>query len=128
MIKVGQRSCWPKIRFISNRMKVEKVILEGLRRAPPVSNGLPSTAHEQQAEESRLRSRRRGKESISSIEDDHEDLGQIPRRHSSIFTELGRQASVLWNDDEHTEGEEDAMTPDGGDEEAPAHAYAYRDG
>ena len=33
MIRAGERSAWPKIRFVSNRLKVERTISEGLRRA-----------------------------------------------------------------------------------------------
>src|SRR5271154_1570121 len=50
MLRAGERSCWPKIRFISNRLKVERVILAGLRRARSESVGapLPNLVQEQQ--------------------------------------------------------------------------------
>src|SRR3984885_4813507 len=32
MLIVGQRSCWPRIKYVSNRLKIERVILEGRRR------------------------------------------------------------------------------------------------
>ncbi|EHY53979.1 hypothetical protein HRR83_004623 [Exophiala dermatitidis] len=113
MIRAGERSCWPKIRFISNRMKVEKVILEGLRKAGPVDDGhrFLNPVQEQQAQEGNLRSRRRPNDSISSTEDGHFEFhAPIPRRQSSMLQEISRQASVLWHDDGPTEGEEDAVS------------------
>ncbi|EXJ88162.1 patatin-like phospholipase domain-containing protein [Capronia coronata CBS 617.96] len=111
MIKAGERSCWPKIKFISNRLKVERVILEGLRKGGPIddSHRVPNPVQEQQAQEALLRARRRPNDSISSA-DEAQAPPPSPRRHSSIFQELGRQASVLWSDDGPTDGEEDAVS------------------
>ncbi|KEF59725.1 patatin-like phospholipase domain-containing protein [Exophiala aquamarina CBS 119918] len=113
MLRVGQRSCWPKIPFISNRMKVERIILEGLRRAGPVEEGYrdPNPVLEQQSQEASLRARRRANDSISSIDDAHHRiLAPSPRRPSTILEELSRQASVLWVDDGPTEGEDDGLS------------------
>jgi predicted acylesterase/phospholipase RssA len=120
MLIVGQRSCWPKIRFISNRMKVERVILEGLRKGGPINDGqrVPNPVHEQQAQEALLRARRRPgtDESASSNHINQLSVPRSPvRRQSTIIEELARQASVLWNDHEVTEGEEDAATTDEGE-------------
>ena len=112
MLKVGERSCWPKIRFVSNRMKVERIILEGLRSAGPVEEGYrdPNPVLEQQSQEASLRARR-ANDSISSTDDAHDHiLAPSPRRPSTILEELSRQASVLWNDDGPTEGEEDGVS------------------
>lgn len=113
MLKVGERSCWPKIRFISNRMKVERIILEGLRSAGPVAEGYgdPNPVLEQQLQEASLRVRRRANDSISSTDNAHDHIfAPSPRRPSTILEELSRQASVLWNDDGPTEGEDDALS------------------
>ncbi|KAI1618543.1 acyl transferase/acyl hydrolase/lysophospholipase [Exophiala viscosa] len=115
MISVGQRSCWPKIRFISNRMKIERLILEGLRRGGPIdeSRRLPNPVGEQQLQESLLRARGRTDDEMSSEEETNHDGGRPRgRRHSSIFKEFTRQASVLWPEEGHTEGEEDGLTTD----------------
>ncbi|KAK5437719.1 hypothetical protein LTR34_001265 [Exophiala xenobiotica] len=117
MIQVGQRSCWPKVRFISNRMKVERVILEGLRRGGPIDDGqrVPNPVHEQQAEEALLRARRQSNAGSQTADGMHDEeyMERTARRHSSILKELTRQASVFWQDDGHTEGEEDVVdTPD----------------
>lgn len=127
MIRVGERSCWPKIRFISNRMKVERVIIEGLRRAgsDKPNEPIPSYVHEQQNGETLApgiderddghRSRSRG---TGSDDDSSEPRSfSLGRRQSTMLEELGRQASVLWNDDVPTEGEEGAATTTDTDEE-----------
>jgi predicted acylesterase/phospholipase RssA len=114
MIRVGERSCWPKIRFISNRMKVERVIIEGLRKAGPIddSHRVPNPIREQQAQEALLRARRRPEERRSSTEDEElpEPAPRSPRRTSTILEELARQASVLWHHEGPTEGEEDVVS------------------
>ncbi|OAL28217.1 hypothetical protein AYO20_09545 [Fonsecaea nubica] len=117
MLIVGQRSCWPKIRFISNRLKIERVILEGLRMGGPIDDGgrVPNPVLEQQAQEALLRARRRPgtDENSSSTENKLLKPAMSPvRRQSSILEELTRQASVLWHDDGATEGEDDAVTTD----------------
>ncbi|KIX01799.1 uncharacterized protein Z518_09526 [Rhinocladiella mackenziei CBS 650.93] len=121
MIRVGQRSCWPRIRFISNRMKVERVILEGLRKGGPVDDNrdVLNSVLERQAQQALLHGRRRPDDGISSMEQmPLAPTPQSPRRHSTILEELTRQASVLWHDDGPTEGEEDAVSTDEGEDEA----------
>jgi predicted acylesterase/phospholipase RssA len=120
MLIVGQRSCWPKIRFIANRMKVERVILEGLRRGGDENAGAASIAQEQQNQEGSVNPRRRGpRAQFASAEADSQQLS-VPRspvrRQSSMIEELSRQATVLWNDD-MTEGEEveEGVTTDEGE-------------
>lgn len=110
MLSVGQRSCWPKIRFISNRMKVERVITEGLRQVRPqqVDQSPPTYSQEQQNGETRLRSGKRWRDEAkdSDDEDKLEDRGLSQmRRHSSMLEELTRQASVLWDDEVPTDAE-----------------------
>jgi hypothetical protein len=119
MIKVGQRSCWPKVRFISNRMKVERVILEGLRKGGAIDGHhlAPNPVQEQQAQEALVRVRRRANDSTAS---DHQPLTRSPpRRQSSILEELTRQASVFWHGEVAAEGEEDVVsTTDEGEDES----------
>jgi hypothetical protein len=116
MIRAGERSCWPKIRFISNRMKVENVILEGLRRARPTGSGTqtPSRAHEQQEKESELGVFGGEDQDHSSTDDElHPPVPEF-RRQSSVLEEISRQASVLWQheDGPNTEAEEGVTTDD----------------
>jgi predicted acylesterase/phospholipase RssA len=111
MLSAGQKSCWPKIRFIANRMKVERVITEGLRQvASPqqAAQSPPAYAQEQQEGEARLRSGKKWR--IEARDPDNgdrlEDRGLSQgRRHSSMLQELTRQASVLWDDELPTDGE-----------------------
>ena len=116
MIRAGERSCWPKIRFISNRMKVENVILEGLRMSRSAAREFqtPSRALEQQQQESELGNT--GRQSAENSSTDDELPPPVPqiRRQSTILEEITRQASVLWQ--EETEADEAATTDD--DEDA----------
>lgn len=122
MIQVGQRSCWPKIRFISNRMKVERVILEGLRKGGATDGGhlIPNPVQEQQAQETLVRMRRRPDDGAPAPEVlNLQPLARSPpRRQSSILEELSRQVSVFWPDEAPpTEGEEEVVsTTDEGEE------------
>ncbi|KAL9107854.1 MAG: hypothetical protein Q9227_007272 [Pyrenula ochraceoflavens] len=68
MIRAGERSAWPKARFIQNRMGLEKLIVEGLREGgqeiADLQNGY---AHLQQDEEVELGAQKeRGELSLSS--------------------------------------------------------------
>lgn len=117
MIRAGERSCWPKIRFIANRMKIENVILAGLRKSRPDGNGTNtlSFASEQQKKEAGFvdSSSRSPKESST---DEADPPGPPPiRRHSSIFQEISRQASVLWQDGEQVSEAEDGATETDGE-------------
>ena len=116
MIRAGEKSCWPKIRYISNRMKIENVILEGLRRARPAGSGTqtPSLVLEQQEKESRLTNVATRMQDSSSTDDDLPAPEQTLRRRSTVLEELTRQASVLWQaeDENHTEVEDGTTTDD----------------
>ena len=124
MIRAGERSCWPKVRFISNRMKIESVILEGLRTSTPESGTTtPSQALEQQNLEAQLNrvnrpnrgvqlSRRDSASQADSSGDDTLRVPESPRRQSSVLEEFTRQASVLWNDDGPPTEVEDGITTD----------------
>lgn len=108
MIKVGERSCWPKIKFISNRMKVENVILAGVRTtgAAVVQSSIPSRVIEQQDKEAEY-----GDSAVSDEDTQPPPYGaHLARRQSSIIEELTRQASVLWHDG--TEAEDGATSTD----------------
>lgn len=116
MIKVGERSCWPRIRFIQNRLKIERIIMQGLKRSSGLRSGTrtPVPTHEQQKADieqgirENLQFQREKHDSESESEDFH---APPPRRHSSMLQELGRQAAVLWmNEGPATENDEDGAT------------------
>ncbi|KAK5106252.1 hypothetical protein LTS08_000370 [Lithohypha guttulata] len=126
MIKVGEKSCWPRIRFIQNRLKVERVIMEGLRRSNTSHNGahIPNTIQEQQKADMNRGHHERPFQAYRSESEDEDDepehfRGQFQgRRQSSMFEEISRQASVFYDDDE--EEQDDGMTSTE-DEDALAH-------
>jgi hypothetical protein len=104
MLSTGQKSCWPKIRFIANRMKVERVITDGLRRVTPPDQPPPTYSQEQQNGEARLRSGKRWRNESTDTDNDNLEVSH-DRRHSSMLEELTRQASVLWDDELPTDAE-----------------------
>lgn len=117
MIRVGERSCWPRIKFISNRLKVERIILEGLRKSVLPRSGvhIPNNAQEQQKAD--IRHGLREKLFQTDHYDSEDEIFMAPpRRQSSVLQELGRQAAVLWMDDGPTEMEDTTE-----DEDALAH-------
>ncbi|KAK5953146.1 hypothetical protein OHC33_005714 [Knufia fluminis] len=123
MIRVGERSCWPRIRFIDNRLKVERVILEGLRRTMKPHGGSSMPNHVQEQQKADIG---RGLNEKVFQAEQHESEDEYsappPRRQSTMFQELERQASVLWMDDGPTEAEEDgATTTDDEGQDALAH-------
>jgi predicted acylesterase/phospholipase RssA len=127
MLQVGEKSAWPKIKFIDNRMRVEKMVVEGLRSSGTKDDhGTPSYVREQQ-EQDLFRS---GKDAWKSIgrngvqekskrgreEPDQDRMSSI-RRHSSIIEELRRQSSVFFDDEETDEADEEAAATTDEDEE-----------
>jgi hypothetical protein len=119
MMRAGERSCWPKLRFISNRMKIENVIVEGLRQSRPAGSGTqpPSRALEQQEREAEVGDVPSRVSDGSSTDDGLLTPPPGIRRQSSVLEEIGRQASVLWQheDGTNTEVEDEATTDDEGD-------------
>ena len=117
MLRAGERSCWPKIRFISNRLKIENVILAGIRRSKP-SSSRPTTRSQARAQtdkEAELGSVSQSEDTVTDDELLHPS-SQDGRRQSTILEEISRQASVLWHDDGITEPEEGTTTDDEEDE------------
>lgn len=144
MIRAGEHSAWPKIRFIENRMKVEKVIIEGLRSSqqklgePPEQQ--PNTfTQEMQREEALIEPDSSYLINGSSSAGQRKPRGKHPlviaaeqghRRPSSILQEIKRQSSVFFDDTDdgipsHSdaafsdeEGASSAVTDDEGEAEA----------
>lgn len=121
MIRVGERSVWPRILFIQNRLKVERVITEGLRRSMLSRSGVHTPNHIQEQQKADITRELAEKlfhaDQSDSDEDADRALRAPPRRQSSMFEELERQASVLWEDDE----EVDEGITSAEDEDALAH-------
>ena len=120
MIRAGERSAWPKIKFIDNRLKVEKLVVQGLRAfdaqenpAPPsyslehssreipkdktIWNGVPHNGEQEINAKPSARSERRYSPSL--------------RRQSSLVEEVRRQSAVFFDDVDSDEAvEEEALT------------------
>ncbi len=119
MIEVGERSAWPKIKFIDNRMKVEKMVVEGLRISGVKGDyAPPSYVREKQDQDilggekdARTRSLRNSVLELMERgeEEPRQDLKPPPRRHS-IVEELRRQSSIFFDDDDAETDEEAAAT------------------
>lgn len=132
MIKVGERSCWPRIRFIQNRMKVEEIILQGLKQSTGLRSGAQTPNHvqeQQNADISRgLREKLQFQADSHESESESEEFHAPPRRHSSMLQEFGRQAAVLWMDQgPATDHDEDGATTTE-DEDALAHNLSVSSG
>lgn len=132
MIKVGERSCWPRLVFITNRLKVEKIIIEGLRRARGTRSGTttPTLAQEQLRADMLLQAANKRMEIASGGQDTDEaesDLDiapEIPRRQSTLLEEIGRQATVFWQDDPNTDLEEEVLSTE--EDERPESNFTMR--
>jgi predicted acylesterase/phospholipase RssA len=119
MLLVGQCSCWPRIKFISNRLKIERVILEGLRRNSD-HNGIEkatlpaegSLVVEPLANETRERANGRKVQMRNLTRERRDSFSPVGlRRQSSLVEEVRRQSAVFF-DDVETEVEETGMTTD----------------
>ncbi|MCJ1485836.1 hypothetical protein MMC06_006011 [Schaereria dolodes] len=106
MLQVGQQSTFPKLLFIANRMKVERLIEEGL---------LLGRHNENHGKERIIRDDEslhlHGQEMRSSAEDDglleSDDSNKNPRS-PSIMEELKRQSGVFFDDgDDSGDSDED---------------------
>ena len=122
MLRVGQNSAWPKVRFIGNRMKIEHLIIAGLRKSQsslgePEDQEPNTFAKELQAGEGRIQpdpnASRYDRRSYDRIlpNGDH----PAHRRSSSILEEIRRQTGVFFDDPQEegeTRSETDAANTD----------------
>jgi predicted acylesterase/phospholipase RssA len=129
MIQVGQQSTFPRLMFIANRMKMERLIEAGLSASPQRSTVLSERDLQKLVKSARVhgeplpphittRSDASGiqayTESSDSEREYHPDLENEPRRHS-VLEELRRQSGVFYDDldvDETGASEEDGLMVD----------------
>jgi hypothetical protein len=127
MLREGQQSTFPKIKFISNRRKLETVISEGLKRypSPGISAGIENQKVNGAERRLSLGSQRPWEELpreeavdllMDNPEESHElvrgefDSGQDEalRRRPSQLEELRRQSAVFFDDtDDASHSDED---------------------
>ena len=128
MLKVGETSCWPRIRFIRNRVKVEQMIIDGLRSTGGQWRGEapPTRVLDQQNSEMSISQAHGEKQNGRRIKiDDIVERRQRPmhpvrsmlRRQSSLVEEVKRQSSVFFDDEVTDEGESEAATTDDDDDD-----------
>jgi hypothetical protein len=125
MLREGQQSTFPKIQFINNRMKLEKVIVEGLKRGlstgigqitTPLSRpSLPPTDEErrdyhpvdlqtERADRSHQEPQVEGntQETVKSS-----TSRPVSRRRNSVLEEIRRQSAIFFDDTDDTAPSED---------------------
>ena len=98
MLVVGQQSTFPKLLFIQNRMKIERLIEEGLLLGGSGKADMEGIATRDR-ESMHMHGQAMRSSAEPSTEDEHEpDLLQKEDRRSSILQELKRQSGVFFDD------------------------------
>lgn len=126
MIQVGQQSTFPRLMFIANRMKIERLIESGLSASPQQSRVLSERDLQKLIKSARAqgeavpsyittRSDRLGiRADTESSDSEQENRPDLVRRHS-VLEELSRQSRVFYDDldvDDTGVSEEDGLTVD----------------
>ncbi|EEP81787.1 hypothetical protein UREG_06652 [Uncinocarpus reesii 1704] len=126
MLHEGQQSTFPKIKFIANRMKIEKVIAEGLARDPDWAGGVgpkavPARSRPDQLFSDEEDAQQRTVDLLTDSANQPSDTDSrkqdssfkglrrppVPKRRSSVMEELRRQSAVFFDDTDDTFPSED---------------------
>ena len=115
MLLAGQQSAFPKILFIANRMKIERLVEEGLLLGGSGKKDLDN-ANKRTSMHIHGQALRSAGESLTDTGDEGGHRYQMRRedRRSSILEELKRQSGVFFDDsvgEETGESEEDLAVP-----------------
>ena len=121
MLIAGQQSTFPKILFVANRMKIERLVEEGLRLGGSGKKDLDST-NERMSRHLHDQALRTAGEPPTDTGDEGRHPYQMRRgdRRSSVLEELKRQSGVFFDDvagEETGESEEDLAAPKRDDDE-----------
>ena len=118
MLLAGQQSTFPKLLFISNRMRIERLVEEGLLLGGPGRKDLDSMNERVSMHLHGQALRSTGEPPTETEDEGEEKYRQIRRedRRSSVLEELKRQSGVFFDDmavdgEETGESEEDAVAP-----------------
>jgi len=120
MLRGGQHSTFPKIQFINNRMKLEKVTVEGLKRGPsmgiprvttPLSKqSVPPTDEDRDYHPVDLQGERADKSHPERQMDENmfetvkpSTFRPADRRRNSFLEEIRRQSAIFFDDTDDTE-------------------------
>ena len=109
MLFAGQQSAFPKLLFIENRMKIERLIEEGLTLGGPSKADMEGMATGDR-QSIQVRGHVMGSSAEPSTEDENERYyyGKEDRR-TSVIQELKRQGSVF-HDDSEIDGEDTGVS------------------
>ena len=109
MLFAGQQSAFPKLLFIENRMKIERLIKEGLALCGSGKAGMEGMATgDQQSSQVRGPVMRSSAEPSTEDENERYYFGKGDRR-TSVIQELKRQSRVF-HDDSEIEGEDNGVS------------------
>ena len=111
MLLAGQQSTFPKLLFIENRMKIERLIEKGLSLGG--SDRTDMEGMETRGQESvHMHGQAPRSSTEPSIEEEDERLSmKKEHRRASMIQELKRQGSVFYDDSE-ADGEDTGMSED----------------
>ena len=113
MIRAGQRSTFPKLLFIENRMKVERLIEEGLLLANDRFSRKDMGREDDSPHMHGQALRKSAESAVQRSPTDELPMLRREDRSSSVLEELRRQSGVFFDDTEadgdETDVSEDAM-------------------
>lgn len=124
MLLVGQQSTFPKLLFIENRMKIERLIEEGLLLGGSGKEDMEGMAtRDRDSMHMRGQAMRSSAESSTEDEDERSHLKKEDRR-ASVIQELKWQGAVFYDDSE-IDGEDSGKSED---ETAVVHSNGHDGG
>ncbi len=107
MLLVGQQSTFPKILFIENRMRIERLIEEGLLLGGSDRSDMEMAIRDREGISQVMRS------SAEPSTEDEDERSRVEKgdRRASVIQELKRQGSVFYDDSEiDGDGEDTGMS------------------
>ena len=116
MLLIGQQSTWPKRLFITNRLKIERLVEEGLLLGGSGKKDLDSINERMSAHLQGQTLRSAGEPSTETEDEGGQQYRRMRRedRRSSVLEEIKRQSGVFFDDvvvdgEETGESEEEAV-------------------
>ena len=109
MLFVGQQSTFPKLLFIENRMRIERLIEEGLLLGGSGRADMEGIAMKDR-ENMHMRGHvMRSSAEVSTEDEDERSHFEMEDRRANVMQELKRQGSVF-HDDSEIDGEDTGMS------------------
>ena len=120
MLQVGQQSTFPKLLFIANRMKIERLIEQGLLLGKSGVSVEEKAARDDESLHLHGQSLRSSAEDYNETEKLISDTDSTHHRKSSVMEEIKRQSGVFFDDSEALDEEEDEEESDASGEDMEA--------